>query len=140
MEQEQQAVNYSKHCSHFRYKVLELLQSGGMSFNIPHGESFLELSPSSTVPGSPEFAHSQEVVEVLSSQAEVEEAPTVLTSEQELQKMKEEERHGFLYRVQDRQKLSEDRVRGVVEAMALESPQVKKARRVSIRTAIVGEV
>ena len=119
-----------------------MLQLGGMAFNIPHGVSFLKLSPSSTVPGSPQFAQDQEVVEVVevvSSESEVEEIPTVLTPQQELQKMKEQERYGFLYRVRDQQRQREDRVRGVVEDIASESEQVRKARRVSIQAAIVGE-
>ena len=77
---------------------------------------------------------------MVSSESEVEKIPTVLTPRQELQKMKEEERYGFLYRVRDRQRQREDRVRGVVEDIALESEQVRKARRVSIQTAIVGDL
>ena len=117
-----------------------------MTLNVPNGTLDLELSPSSTVPGSPQdfIDLSSEVtptvVEVNSSESEVEEVPIQLTPELEIQKMKEEERYGYLYRVEDRQRAVEKRVRGIVEDIASQDPQARKARRQSLQLAIVGDM
>ena len=63
----------------------------------------------------------------------------ILPFELEIEKMKQEERYGYLFRVQDRQRYVEDRVRGVVAAIDSEPPEIRKARRQSFQEAICGK-
>ena len=101
-----------------------------MAFNIPHGEWELQLSP--------EFTPT--IVDIDSSESEVEVVSVKLTPEQENQKMKGEERYGFLYRVEDRQQAVDERLRGIVEDIKSERPEVRKARRDSFQKAIFGDI
>ena len=117
-----------------------------MFLNVPHGTRDLELSPSSTVPGTPEVITdlasevAPTVVEIDSSESEIEVVSIKLTPKQEIQKMKGEERYGFLYRVEDRQAAVEKRLRGIVEDIKSERPEVRKARRESFQKAIFGDI
>ena len=63
----------------------------------------------------------------------------ILPPQLEIEKMKQEERYGFLYRVRDRQAYVDERVRGVVQAIADESPEDRKARRKSFQEAVFGK-
>ena len=63
----------------------------------------------------------------------------ILPEEMEIFKMKQEERYGYLFRVQDRQEYVQDRVRGVVRAIDSEPPEIRKARRQSFQEAICGK-
>ena len=117
-----------------------------MALSVPSGEMELDLSLSSTVRGDPEASTvrgdpevsdasseiTPTVIEVVSSEDEVAEITgLVLSTTQEIEKMREEERYGHLYRVQDRQRAREDRLRGVLEDIAREDPE---ARRVKCRS------
>ena len=92
-----------------------------MSFPIPAGEIEMELSPSSTVPGEIEIDVSSDttptVIEVDSSEDEVS-MIQIWSPAQEIQKMMEEERYGHYYRVVDRQRRQDDRLRAVREVAA----------------------
>ena len=131
-----------------------------MALPVPSGEMELDLSPSSTVRGDPEASTvrgdpevsdasseitpavpeiTPTVIEVVSSEDEVVEIiELVLSTTQEIEKMREEERYGHLYRVQDRQRAREDRLRGVLEDIAREDPEARRVRRRSFQTAVYG--
>ena len=131
-----------------------------MALPVPSGEMELDLSQSSTVPGEaaalPVCGDSEvsdasseitptvseitpTVIEVVSSEDEVVEiTELVLSSTQEIEKMREEERYGHLYRVQDRQRAREDRLRRVLEDIAREDPEARRVRRRSFQTAVYG--
>ena len=122
-----------------------------MALPVPSGEMELDLSQSSTVPGEaaalPVCGDSEvsdasseitptvseitpTVIEVVSSEDEVVEiTELVLSTTQEIEKMREEERYGHLYRVQDRQRAREDRLRRVLEDIAREDPEARRVRR-----------
>ena len=119
---------------------------------LPAGEFQLELSQSSSV--VPTVLDSPEVVEI-SSESDVEmkitklplhaEFPGLqlppkkfLTQEEEMQKMKENEKYGFLHRVDYRQEdFKKDLVR-VREEIAREASADRKARRKSFQKAVLG--
>ena len=60
----------------------------------------------------------------------------VLTPEQELARMKDQEKYGFLYRLQDRQQHWGDRLKRVRQNIADESPEDRNARRKSFHRAV----
>ena len=131
-----------------------------MALPVPSGEMELDLSQSSTVPGEaaalPVCGDSEvsdasseitptvseitpTVIEVVSSEDEVVEiTELVLSTTQEIEKMREEERYGHLYRVQDRQRAREDRLRRVLEDIASEDPEARRVRRRSFQAAVYG--
>ena len=114
-----------------------------MSFPIPASEIEMELSPSSTVPGEIEIDVRSDstptVIEVESSEDEAI-MIQIWSPAQEVQKMKDEERYGYYYRVVDRERLKEDRLRAVRDAIAAEDPESRKARRRSFQKAVYGEI
>ena len=131
-----------------------------MALPVPSGEMELDLSQSSTVPGEaaalPVCGDSEvsdasseitptvseitpTVIEVVSSEDEVVEiTELVLSTTQEIEKMREEERYGHLYRVQDRQRAREDRLRRVLEDIAREDPEARRVSRRSFQAAVYG--
>ena len=79
----------------------------------------------------------------ISSESEVEiiavkMAPKLLSPQQELLKMKEEERYGFLHRVEHQQHQQLDRLTRIREEIANDSAEAKKARRRSFQKTIHG--
>ena len=133
-----------------------------MALPVPSGEMELDLSQSSTVPGEAaalpvcgdsevsdasseitptvsEITPTVPEIEVVSSEDEVVEiTELVLSTTQEIEKMREEERYGHLYRVQDRQRAREDRLRRVLEDIASEDPEARRVRRRSFQAAVYG--
>ena len=108
---------------------------------IPPGEMDLELSPSSTISADSEIEKdfTPTVIEVESSDEEVEIVAIVLTTMQEIEKMRGEERYGHLYRVQDRQDHIENRLRDAFRGIGEEDAQARKARRRSFQEAVYGK-
>ena len=104
----------------------------------------MELSSSATEMGS-EIAtelDSPDVMEI-SSESEVEIvsvkiAPQALDSAQELQRMKDEEKYGFLFRVEDRQAQIDAKLSRVKEEIANESKDARQSRRNSFQRAVLG--
>ena len=94
----------------------------------------------STVAGSPD------VVEISSSDSEVEIVsvkmvkmpPKFLTPSMELLKMKNEERYGHLYRIEDRQADWEAKLKRVRQEISSESPELREVRRKSFQKAVLG--
>ena len=64
--------------------------------------------------------------------------PKLLKASEEVLRMKEEERYGYLYRVQDRQAAEDAKRKKRQEEMANRTPEERKAIRKSIRNAILG--
>ena len=64
--------------------------------------------------------------------------PKLLKASEEVLRMKEEERYGYLYRVQDRQAAEDAKKKKRQEEMANRTPEERKAIRKSIRNAILG--
>ena len=64
--------------------------------------------------------------------------PKLLKASEEVLRMKEEERYGYLYRVQDRQAAEDAKKKKRQEEMANRTPEERKAMRKSIRNAIMG--
>ena len=64
--------------------------------------------------------------------------PKLLKASEEVLRMKEEERYGYLYRVQDRQAAEDAKRKKRQEEMANRTPEERKAIRKSIRNAIMG--
>ena len=120
------------------------------SFSIPAGELDLELESSGSSTDSatgeiqidldPDSSDTATALsfEVDSSSDDVEITSILLTSSQEIQKMKEEERYGHFYRVQDRQDQIQARLRGVFEQIAAETPEARRVRRQSFQRAVFG--
>ena len=110
--------------------------------SLPAGEFHLELSSSGTEMGS-EIAtelDSPEVVEI-SSESEVEivsdKIPTrALDVSQELLRMKDQERYGFLFRIEDRQAQIKEKLTRVKQEIEDESPEARQARRKSFQKAV----
>ena len=122
---------------------LKILPSGEMSFpSLSAGNVELDLSQSSTIPGEIEIDARSDttptVIEV-SSEDEVE-ITQILSTAQEIDKMKEEERYGHYYRVVDRQKHIEDRLKAVRKSIAAEDPESRKVRRQSFQRAVHGDI
>ena len=121
------------------------------SFSLPAGELdlVLESSASSTDSARGEIhidldqERSSEAATVLSfevdsSSEDLEITSIMLTTSQDIEKMKEEERYGHLFRVQDRQAQMEARLRGVVAEIASETPEAGRVRRQSFQRAVSG--
>ena len=93
-----------------------------------------------TVAGSPD------VVEISSSDSEVEIVsvkmvkmpPKFLTPSMELLQMKNEERYGHLYRIEDRQADWEAKLKRVRQYISSESPELREVRRKSFQKAVLG--
>ena len=110
------------------------------AFDVPAGEFDLEFSSTDTEVGaeldSPVVAEissdSDSGVEILDAKIQ----PKVPNACQELQMMQDEERYGFLYRVQDRQAHIEDKLRRFKEKAA-ETPAQRQARRKSFQKAVL---
>ena len=64
--------------------------------------------------------------------------PKLLKASEEVLRMKEEERYGYLYRVQDRQAAEDAKKKKRQEEMANRTPEERKAIRKSILNAILG--
>ena len=113
---------------------LVLSQSSSVASTVP--------APSDELPTEPEEEF--ELISVdSSSEAEilsVKLATKLPSIELEQKLMAEHERYGHFYRVQDRQAAVEKRVRGIVEDIAAQDPQARKARRQSIQLAILGDM
>ena len=71
--------------------------------------------------------------------SEVPEFSEILPPQLEIEKVKQEERYGFLYRVRDRQAYVEGRLKRVLCDIAAESPEDRKARRNSFQEAVCGK-
>ena len=85
---------------------------------------------------------SSDVIEI-SSDSEIEMVPAKMQSQildpsQELLKMKNEERYGFYYRLQDRQTQIDEKLTRVRQGIASEKPEDRKARRISFRKTVLG--
>ena len=84
-------------------------------------------------------------VEQISDESEIEveilaikPPPKLLKASEEVLRMKEEERYGYLYRVQDRQAAEDAKKKKRQEEMANRTPEERKAIRKSILNAILG--
>ena len=84
-------------------------------------------------------------VEQISDESEIEveilavkPPPKLLKASEEVLKMKEEERYGYLYRVQDRQAAADAKSKQIQEEMANMTPEERQVRRKSIQNAILG--
>ena len=85
---------------------------------------------------------SPDVIEI-SSESEVEIVVAKMQSQildpsQELLKMKNEERYGFYYRLQDRQAQIDEKLSRVRKEIAAEKPEDRQARRKSFRKHVLG--
>ena len=85
---------------------------------------------------------SPDVEEISSSDSEVEivavkMAPKLLNPSQELLRMKDEERLGFLYRIQDRQAHWEAKLKRVRQELSNESSEARQVRRKSFQKAVL---
>jgi len=108
---------------------------------LPAGEFQLDLSQSSTVAAT--ILDSPELLEI-SSESEVEitavkMAPKLLTQDEELRKMADEERYGFLHRLEHQQKHWRDHMSKVRDDIASEGPASRKVRRKSFQKAVNGD-
>ena len=84
-------------------------------------------------------------VEQISDESEIEvdilaikPPPKLLKASEEVLRMKEEERYGYLYRVQDRQAAEDAKKKKRQEEMAAVTPEERNAIRKNIRRAIMG--
>ena len=102
----------------------------------PHAWTPTEMEvPEMEVPSVVEISDESEMeVEILA----IKPPPKLLKASEELLRMKEEERYGYLYRVQDRQAAADSRLKKIQEEMANRSPEERQARRKSIQNAILG--
>ena len=117
---------------------------------IPGSPHFIEqgdtISEVETIPGSPHFIEEGDtipVLEIVDSDSEVElvEPPQVvqvLTMQEELERMRAEERHGHYIRVELRQLAVEERLSSVFQAIASETVEQRRARRLSFRVQVHG--
>lgn len=100
-----------------------------------------DISEAETIPGNPDCNEvtNSDFVEVIDSDSSVEilqvnEAPMLLTPEQEKARMMSEERHGHWLRAEHRA----DRLRRIAEERNCESLEERRARRRSFREAVHG--
>jgi len=129
-------------------EAFEGLPSGNFALDLDEANTDAE-----TVPGSPDRVSSTtsatvESIEIqdsdhCSSVAEivgVSETIACLSPEEEIQKMQGEERYGYLHRVELRALAVQARLSTVRQAIADESPQERRVRRMSFRRQVYGEV
>ena len=120
---------------------------GTFSLDLDEGSSEAE-----TIPGSPDrvssssIATTVEIIELTesddaSSEVEIVEAQIVkpLTPEKESHKMRDEEKYGHFYRLELHQQGVQDRLRGVREAIASDTPEERRVRRCIFRQQLYGE-
>ena len=65
-------------------------------------------------------------------------APKLPSIEMEQKMMKEHERYGHYHRVVDRQRARDDRLKRVLEDIAAESPESRRARKARFKEAVYG--
>ena len=97
------------------------------------------ISEAETIPGDPDLVECIEVsdssdVEIL----EVLEPHKQLSPDEEIERMRAEERYGHLHRIEHRQAVVHSRLRAVFEAIACESVEDRCARRERFRQAVHG--
>ena len=111
--------------------------------SLPAGEFQLELSSSGTEMASEISTEldSPDVIEI-SSESEVEilnaKIAQRLPAHEELRRMKDHERYGYLYRLQDKQAKLKAKLKHVKEDIENESKDSRQTRRKSFQKAVLG--
>ena len=104
-----------------------------------------DISEAETIPGNPDCNEvtNSDMIEVIDSDSSVEilqvnEAPKLLTPEEENARMMGEERQGHFLRAEHRADRLRDRLRSIAEARNCETPEERRARRQRFREAVHG--
>ena len=101
------------------------------------------ISEAETIPGSPDCSEAETipVIEIMDSDSEIEfvRIPEVLTMQQEHERMRAEERYGHFHRVEVHQAGVQERLSRVLQGIADETPEQRRARRQSFRRAVHGD-
>ena len=108
------------------------------------------ISDAETIPGSPDCSEAETipVIEIIASDLEVEivqisRLSQLLTIQQEHERMRAEERYGHFHRVELHQAGVQERLSRVLQVLqdiANEAPEHRRARRLSFRRAVHGNV